>query len=309
MTHSWTQYSERGSRALTGLAVRLIFRFGRGFGRALMVPISLYFHTFSKGTSQYSRAYLARVLGRRPRFRERFRHYFRFSVTVMDRLFFFTNRFDRFDISVRGREHVDARVAAGTGCILLGAHVGSFEVLRAVGSLKQGIPIKALYDAHNSDMFDAILRDINSDAADQLIRMGEPGTMLRVREFVDSGGLVGVVGDRALEGGKVRSVEFLGGPAYLPVWPFRLAAAVGCPVVLFFGLFHGGNRYEIVFEPFAERFNFFDYWRAPPGMDRATADPEGAVDRPRSVDARALPGRPAGMGSSPTREGSGETGP
>jgi len=31
-----------------------------------------------------------------------------------------------------------------------------------------------------------------------------------------------------------------------------LAAMMHCPVVLFFGLYRGGNRYEIHFEPFAD---------------------------------------------------------
>ena len=31
-----------------------------------------------------------------------------------------------------------------------------------------------------------------------------------------------------------------------------IAAMMHCPVILFFGLYHGGNRYEIFFERFAE---------------------------------------------------------
>jgi predicted LPLAT superfamily acyltransferase len=62
----------------------------------------------------------------------------------------------------------------------------------------------------------------------------------------------------------------------------RLATITGAPVVMVFGLFRGGRRYEIVFEAlgthalqcYVERlehqarhspynwFNFFDYWGA-----------------------------------------------
>lgn len=294
MTHSWAEYRERGSSKLMMFAVRLILRFGRGFGRLLMYPISLYFFLNSRGTARHSKEFLAAVLNRKPKIRERFNHYYVFATTIMDRLFFFTNRFDDFDISIVGRGHVERYVQAGTGCILVGSHLGSFEVLRAMGSIKEGIAVKALYNEHNSDQFDAILTKLNPAAAEQLIKMGEPDTMLRVREFIESGGLVGILGDRANKGGKVVSVEFLGKRTLMPIWPFRLCAVIGCPIVLFYGLFHGDNNYEIVFEPFAKKieradidsdtkvsglvqayanrlewhcrrapgnwFNFFDYW-------------------------------------------------
>lgn len=346
MTHSWRDYGERGSRRPALIAVWLIHTFGRSFGRVLVLPIAVYFCIFSKGTARHSRHYLSRVLNRPVRPWHVARHFYRFSVTLMDRVFFFTNRFRPFRITVKGRELVDDRVAAGQGCLLLGAHVGSFEVLRTVGTLKKHIPIKALYNAHNSDMFDGILKDLNPDIAEQLIRMGEPDTMLQVREFIQEGGLVGVLGDRAQDGGRVQAVEFLGAPAYFPVWPFRLAAAIGCPIVLFFGLLQGGNRYEIVFEPFADKidrdrigddtqlaeligsyakrieshcrrspynwFNFFDYWQRPEGVsNRGLPRGPEAKDLPRDY-ARGLAGADGsaalGLGRHPANDRDGPAG-
>lgn len=296
MTHSWSEHGERGGRKLTFLGMRLILALGRRFGSFLCIPVSLYFFIFSKGTAQFSRDYLRRALGRKASFFERYKHYRIFATTIMDRLFFFSNRFGYYDIDIKGRECIERHVASGNGCILLGAHLGSFDVLRAFGTFEKGVPIKALYNAHNSEIYDAVINEISPEAGDQLIHMGSPNAMLQVREFVAAGGLVGILGDRAIDGGKVQEIEFLGGPASFPIWPFRLASAIGCPVILFFGLFRGANRYEIIFEPFTDKidranisddiqraklveayaeriehhcrkapfnwFNFFDYWKS-----------------------------------------------
>ena len=48
------------------------------------------------------------------------------------------------------------------------------------------------------------------------------------------------------------SVHFLGREARFPIGAMRLAHVVRAPVVLFFGLYRGGNRYEVYLESFTE---------------------------------------------------------
>jgi len=59
--------------------------------------------------------------------------------------------------------------------------------------------------------------------------------------------------DRARPGNEVALCDFLGKPAPFPVGPWQLAAALKVPVVLCFGLYRGGNRYDLYFEPFADQ--------------------------------------------------------
>jgi predicted LPLAT superfamily acyltransferase len=49
------------------------------------------------------------------------------------------------------------------------------------------------------------------------------------------------------------AVPFLGAPAAFPTGPLRLAAALGAPVVLCFGIRTGPRRYTVYFEHFADR--------------------------------------------------------
>jgi predicted LPLAT superfamily acyltransferase len=76
--------------------------------------------------------------------------------------------------------------------------------------------------------------------------------MLRVKECIEAGELVGILGDRIARGDKVVEADFFGRPACFPAGPIILASILGAPVILFHGLYVGGRRYEIHFERFAD---------------------------------------------------------
>jgi predicted LPLAT superfamily acyltransferase len=76
--------------------------------------------------------------------------------------------------------------------------------------------------------------------------------LLRVKESLDAGFFIGMLGDRVSGGDKTTQCQFLGASAVFPAGPILLAAMMHCPVILFFGLYRGGKRYDIYFEQFAE---------------------------------------------------------
>ena len=76
---------------------------------------------------------------------------------------------------------------------------------------------------------------------------------ISVKERIDAGEMVAVLGDRVGLGDRVVEVDLFGAPALLPAGPYWLAASLGCPVFLTFGLFHEPNRYDLYCEPFADR--------------------------------------------------------
>jgi predicted LPLAT superfamily acyltransferase len=73
-----------------------------------------------------------------------------------------------------------------------------------------------------------------------------------VKECLDRGGVVGIMGDRAMRDDQTVACTFLGRDAWFPTGAMRLAHIVRSPVVLFFGLYRGGNRYEVYLEYFSE---------------------------------------------------------
>ena len=50
-------------------------------------------------------------------------------------------------------------LAKGCGCLLLGSHLGSFEVVRAVGLSRERIAVKVLMDEQNAPMIRALIQE------------------------------------------------------------------------------------------------------------------------------------------------------
>ena len=249
---SWVEQPERGSPTLLRVLVWLTLTFGRPVGRLLLYPIALYFSVFSRAGPAASREYLPKVLGRPARFGDVYRHYLTFSRTILDRVFFLTDRFDAFDVDIVGVDHMEALRLKGEGCILLGAHLGSFEALRTLGADEKKVPVKALYNAHNTDRLDALFQSLNPSITEHLILMRSWASMIEAKEFIEQGGMVGILGDRAFPDSPMIDAEFLGRPAGFPSWPARFAAAIKAPVILFFAIYVGGRKYQVFFEPFLE---------------------------------------------------------
>jgi predicted LPLAT superfamily acyltransferase len=104
----------------------------------------------------------------------------------------------------------------------------------------------------NARKINAMLAAINPEAVQDIIALGHVDSMLRVRERLDEGGVVGMLADRTPGDDTLYPVQILGADANLPSGPFRTAALLRRPVAFMTGLYLGGNRYAIHFDPLAD---------------------------------------------------------
>lgn len=261
MRKEWLDQSERGSLLAMRVFAWLALKLGRNVGRLFLLPICVYFITFSGPARRASHDYLRRVLPHAPRWRDMVRHYHTFASTIHDRLYLLTGRHEYFDVRVHGYDVVEPLVKS-RGCIMLGSHLGSFEVLRTLGMFQQTLKINVLMHDSHADKLNSILNGLNPGIPPRVIPLGQPGTLLRAHECIERGEMVGILGDRTFKSEKVVDCHFLDGEITLPQGPFALAAVLGAPVILFFGLYRGGRRYDLHFELF----------EAEPGVPRAERD-------------------------------------
>jgi predicted LPLAT superfamily acyltransferase len=253
MSRGWLTQRERGSRFALRLITWIALHLGRAPTRVLVYPICMYFLMFAGHARRASRQYLQRVLGYRANILHVGRHFHYFGSTILDRVFLLTERYDEFDVTVHGAEAILESARRGQGCLLLGSHLGSFEILRTLGIGKAGLPINVLMYEENAAKTIEIARHLNPAFASTIIPIGAVDSMLRVKEKLDRGQLVGLLGDRTVKHEKTVYCSFLGEHAAFPAGPMLLAATVNVPVFLCFGLYRGGNRYEIYCERFAQR--------------------------------------------------------
>lgn len=248
----WRRHRERGSARLLRIMTFISLRLGRRAGRVLLYAVVGYFFLFAPRARRAALDYLPRVLGRRPRARDRWRQLTSFATTIHDRLYLLNERFELFDIAIEGEALMRDRLRAGGGAFLIGAHLGSFEVTRAIGRRQPGLRVAMVAYEDNAQKLNAMLAAINPNAKVDTVALGSVQAMLRVSELLAQGVFVGMLGDRTPGGEAVMDVEFLGGTARFPVGPMRVAALLGRPVILMLGLYLGGNRYRVVFEELAD---------------------------------------------------------
>lgn len=248
----WATRPERSNRATLRLMTWISLQLGRPAGRAVLWLIAVWFLLFAPAARRASRGWLTHVLGRPPRARDLLRHFLTFAATVHDRVYLVNERFDLFDIRVHGAELLEDIVARGEGVFLMGAHMGSFEVMRAIGRQQPGMRIAMVMYEENARKINETLAAINPAARQDIIPLGRLESMLQVKERLDDGSLVGMLGDRSLGDDPVEPVEFFGEPANFPLGPWRMAAMLKRPVILMVGLYRGGNRYDVYFETLAD---------------------------------------------------------
>jgi predicted LPLAT superfamily acyltransferase len=151
--------------------------------------------------------------------------------------------------------------------MLMGAHMGSFEVLRALGRRTPGLRVAMAMYKENAQKINALLSAINPKAGMDVVALGQMDSMLQLHALLDSGNtIVGMMGDRILGQEPTREIMFLGQPARFPLGPFRMAAILRRPVIFVVGLYGGGRRYDLHFELLA------DFSQVPPGGRQTQMD-------------------------------------
>lgn len=243
----WTHASERGSLWLIRFMAWMSLTLGRPFTRVLLRIIAAYFLVFGGASRRNIAAYLRHCLGREPTLAEQYRVYFTFASTLHDRIYFLKDRFDLFHIERSG-----TGLVGDGGVLLMGAHFGSFEAMRACGRALAGRRVVMAMYEDNARRINGVLSAVDPGAMRDVVALGRIESMLELRERIDEGAMVGVLADRTLGDEPTIGVPFLGEEARFPTGPMRMAAVLRLRVLFMAGIYRGGNRYDVRFEELAD---------------------------------------------------------
>lgn len=328
----WKARPEGGGRFAIWLIRGIARHGGRKVGRALLYPITAYFTLVRGPERRASIDYLTRALGRPARLRDGLRHVHTFASTILDRVFLLGGRLDDFEVTVHGLDSLHAALDQRRGVLLFGSHLGSFEVLRVLARERPDYTIRVVLDKAQSPAMTQLLDELNPEIAAGVIDASQDGPtiVMAIHQACSEGALVALLVDRVRGDEPALPAPFLGGQARFPAAPWLIAAALKVPVQLAFGLYRGGNRYELLFEPFADMvevprgrraqalsalicryaarletyarsapynwFNFYDFWKHDDAQTETVAVDDAAVQRRTAARDRAAAGRSAAGG-------------
>ncbi len=149
-------------------------------------------------------------------------------------------------VDVRGREHVEAAMAAGRGAILCGAHIGNWEV--------HGIAHGFLFGP-----IDVVARPLDNPALDARLcafrAMGGNGVVYKKRALgqvigaIRAGRGVALLLDQNVQAKDGIFVDFFGRPAATTTVAAALALKTGCALVPSHTELRRDGRYALIYEP------------------------------------------------------------
>lgn len=303
MNSAWNHRPEAGGRIAIRMIRGIARHGGRDFARLLLLPITGYYLLARGPERRASRDWLRRAVDPRAGLWQVARHLHTFAATILDRVFLLGGQMGRFQVQVSGLEALHRDLDQGRGVLLFGSHLGSFEVLRVLARQRPDYTIRVVLDKGQNPVLTQMLDELSPEIAAGVIDAAQdgPSIVMAVKQACDAGAMVALLVDRARPGDPALPAPFFGGDALFPTAPWLIAAALKVPVQLGFGLYRGGNRYDLHFEPFADAvrvrrgqrasdlaalirryaarletvardapfnwFNFYDFWShdAPPG--------------------------------------------
>ncbi|HEY2772991.1 MAG TPA: hypothetical protein VGK20_02940 [Candidatus Binatia bacterium] len=239
----WGSIPERGSLAALRLLETMHRRLGRRFCLVVLQVAALYFVIAAGGARRASRTYLAtlwatpegrRALGPPPTLRSVLRHVHEFSINIFDRIVVWSGNLGQIEFRHSGSEVMFELAASGRGAFLVGAHQGSYDLMRLLAQ-KYRMTVNVLMFTQHAPRINAFFEQLDPDSRIHVLEI-EPNslkTTFLVRDCIARGEFVGILADRIVPGTREKpvSVEFLGRQTPFSLAPFTLATVIGCPVV------------------------------------------------------------------------------
>jgi len=257
----WQEVPERGSLWSMRLGFALMNLLGYRVTLLLGSVVCLYFFLTGSVSRRASRQYHRHLRAHHgdtvpaPTLLNALRHHWSFTVSIIDRLWFWQGKLDQFQFTSHGKEHVLDREG---GLLLLGAHLGSFDAMRAFSGEKE-MKLSVVMYRENARMFNQLLAHINPEAGLRIFELGDdnPDQIFALEERLQNGELLAILADRPPPRGRRRltPLPFLDREAPFPQGPWILASLLDCPVVMINCLRVGFRRYHIEVCPIAERID------------------------------------------------------
>ncbi len=273
MAGAWSHLGERGAAWGVWLTAGVYRILGRTACRVMLAPVVAYFYATDAQRRRASLSYLERAwragyLPRKPGYGDGFRHFLTFAYASLDKVAAWNGDIRASDVDGVHDGLFDEAKLNKRGAVVITAHVGSPEVIRAIATVNRRFRVNVLVHTLHAERFNRVLKRLSPESPVHLIQVSDidVSVAMRLSEAVGRGEWVVIMGDRlAVAGGDATAaeVEFLGGAAKFPVGPYVLAAALGCPAYTLFCT-RQGKRFSVVFDLFADPVTL-------PRRDRAAA--------------------------------------
>ena len=164
-----------------------------------------------------------------------FSHFEAFGGAICDKFRVWKGKIKDDELEIIDLERIKSElIGAQKGQILLTAHLGNVEICKALAARVKGFRMVILTYDENSRKFNEVLREISkNDGSVRMMAVNklDVAAMLELKNIVESGEHIGIMGDRTpLGGDKAARVKFLGKEAGFNYGPYLIAGILGVKI-------------------------------------------------------------------------------
>jgi predicted LPLAT superfamily acyltransferase len=250
----WTGKS-KGTPAGYRFFIFIINRLGIGIAYTMLRFVTLYYFFFS--SKKHPLFLYRKVLGygRLKAMISVYRNFFIMGQVLIDKVAILSGQKHIFSFQYCGEEHIRNMAAAGKGGLLLGAHMGNWEV---AGQLLERIdtPVHILMLDAENEKLKATLNSAMTEKSISIIPIKDDTSHLaKIKEALARGEFIAMHADRMLPGASHAVLNFMGKPAKFPTGPMYLASKHAVPVSFVYAMKEKGRAYKFyATEPFIYKY-------------------------------------------------------
>lgn len=238
----WQRVEAVGGDFALALMFRLVKILPHALSVAIAVPVSVVYFITARKARKAIRGYLDKAEKATGRKLSTWKSFLAFSITLIEKIEGWAGKmnYSHLHSKTSGVEKFNATLKSGKGVILITAHLGSAEELRALSTdfseieLGRKAPILSVVDFDGTAKFNSMLKKLNPDSMQNLLSINSMtiADIEKIQETLADNGIVVIAGDRS--GSRNIDAEFLGEPAPFPFGAFYLPALLAAPS--FFGV-------------------------------------------------------------------------
>ncbi len=156
------------------------------------------------------------------------KNFYKFGQVLLDKLAVMGGFADKFTYDFEGEHHL--RDMVGKGGILIGAHVGNWEIAgHLLKRLNTSINV-VMYDGEHQRIKKMLDENIGERNLNVIAIKNDFSHLFEIKKALSNNEIVAIHGDRFMPGSKALSCQFLGKEALFPSGPLYLASKYGVPV-------------------------------------------------------------------------------
>lgn len=175
--------------------------------------------------------------------------YYRFGQTIIDKVACSGGLVNKFKFEFDNFSNFIEQLNRGEGVVIIGAHIGSWEM---GGSFFEDYGKKmniVMYDAEFQKIKDVVEKH-SAGRNYKIIPLNEDPitSILKIKMALDANEYVCFQGDRFLNTEKTITTQFMGQDAKFPLGPFLVASRMKASVIFYFAMREKGRCYKFYFK-------------------------------------------------------------